>query len=93
MMEAVCTSETLVNLNLTTRRNIPEDSKLHTRCHDNLKSRISSHDVMGQIHPILPLAETCYVTCFSLLAFKGEIHGTIQVSNFAAQDLLVCTIK
>jgi hypothetical protein len=28
MMEAVCTSETLVNINLTTWRYIPEDSKL-----------------------------------------------------------------
>jgi hypothetical protein len=28
MMEAVCTSEMLVNFNMTTRCNIPEDSKL-----------------------------------------------------------------
>jgi hypothetical protein len=38
MMEAVHTSETSINFNLTTRRNIPEDYKLHTRCHENLKS-------------------------------------------------------
>jgi hypothetical protein len=38
MMEAVRTSETLVNINLTTRQYIPEDSKLHTRCRENLKS-------------------------------------------------------
>jgi hypothetical protein len=31
MMEAVRTSETLVKINLTARRYIPEDSKLHTR--------------------------------------------------------------
>jgi uncharacterized protein involved in response to NO len=29
MMEAVCTSETLVHFNVTTRRYIPEESKLH----------------------------------------------------------------
>jgi hypothetical protein len=29
MIEAVRTSETSVNLNVTTRRYIPEDSKLH----------------------------------------------------------------
>jgi hypothetical protein len=38
MMEAVRTSETSVNTNLTTRRYIPEDSKLHTRLRENLKS-------------------------------------------------------
>jgi hypothetical protein len=40
MMETVRTSETSVNFNLTTRRYIPEDSKLHTRRRENLKSRI-----------------------------------------------------
>jgi cell division protein FtsL len=38
MMEAVLTSQTLVNINLTTRQYIPEDSKLHTRRRENLKS-------------------------------------------------------
>jgi hypothetical protein len=38
MMEAVSTSETSVNLYQTTRRNIPEDSHLHTRYLENLKS-------------------------------------------------------
>jgi hypothetical protein len=38
MMEAVRTSETSVNINLTTRRYIPEDSKLHTHRRENLKS-------------------------------------------------------
>jgi hypothetical protein len=38
MMEAVRTSETSVYLNETTRRYIPEDSKLHTRRRENLKS-------------------------------------------------------
>jgi hypothetical protein len=38
MMEAVSTSETPVNFYETTQRNIPEDSHLHTRCRENLKS-------------------------------------------------------
>jgi hypothetical protein len=37
-MEAVRTSEMSVNFNLTTLRYIPEDSKLHTRRRENLKS-------------------------------------------------------
>jgi hypothetical protein len=38
-MEAVRTSETSINFNVTTRHYIPEDSKLHTRHRENLKSR------------------------------------------------------
>jgi hypothetical protein len=38
MMEAVRTSETSVNFNVSTWRYIPEDSTLHTRGRENLKS-------------------------------------------------------
>jgi hypothetical protein len=41
MMEAVRTSETSVNFNVTTQDNIPEDSKLHTRRRENLNSHIA----------------------------------------------------
>jgi hypothetical protein len=41
MMEAVRTSETSVNFNVNTRRNIPEDSKLHTRRREIMKSHKS----------------------------------------------------
>jgi hypothetical protein len=39
MMEAACTSETSVNIDLRTQQYIPEDSELHTRRRENLKSR------------------------------------------------------
>jgi hypothetical protein len=38
-MEAVNTKETSLNFYETTRRNIPENSHLHTRRRENLKSR------------------------------------------------------
>jgi hypothetical protein len=38
MMEAVRTSEMSVNFNVTTQRYIPEESKLHTRRRESLKS-------------------------------------------------------
>jgi hypothetical protein len=38
MMEAACTPETLVNFYQTTQRYVPEDSRLHTRRRENLKS-------------------------------------------------------
>jgi hypothetical protein len=40
MMEAVRTSETSVNFNVTTQGYIPEDSKLNIRRRENLKSHI-----------------------------------------------------
>jgi hypothetical protein len=40
IMEAVSTSETSVNFYHTTRHNNPEDSHLHTRRRENLKSYI-----------------------------------------------------
>jgi hypothetical protein len=39
MMEAARTSETSVNVYQTTRRYNPEDSHLHTRLRENLKSQ------------------------------------------------------
>jgi hypothetical protein len=45
LMEAVRASETSVNFNVTTRYYIPEDSKLHTRRRDNLKSHMNSAKV------------------------------------------------
>jgi hypothetical protein len=40
MMEAAHTSETSVDIQLRTQQYIPEDSELHTRCRENLKSHI-----------------------------------------------------
>jgi hypothetical protein len=39
MMEAASTSEISANFYQTTRRNIPEDSHLHTSNRENLKSQ------------------------------------------------------
>jgi hypothetical protein len=41
MMEAARTSETLVDIQLGTRQYIPEDSELHIRRRENLKSHIN----------------------------------------------------
>jgi hypothetical protein len=42
MMEAVRTSETSVSFYQTTLHNIPEDSRLHTRCRENQKYHLIS---------------------------------------------------
>jgi hypothetical protein len=45
MMKAASTSETLVNIYQTTPRNIPEDSHLHTRRRENLKSQLDMDSI------------------------------------------------
>jgi hypothetical protein len=50
MMEAVGTSETSVNFYQTTRRNIPEDSHLHTRRRENLKSHLVQTKPQHELH-------------------------------------------
>jgi hypothetical protein len=40
MMEAASTSETSINFYQTTRYNIPENSYLHIRSSENLKSQL-----------------------------------------------------
>jgi hypothetical protein len=42
MMEAVSTSEILVNFYQTTQRNNTEDSHLHTHCCENVKASLCS---------------------------------------------------
>jgi hypothetical protein len=39
MMEAIGISEMSVHFNVTTQRYIPEGSKLHARCCENMKSQ------------------------------------------------------
>jgi hypothetical protein len=48
MMDAASTYETSVNFYQTTRRNNPEDSHLHTRRRENLKSRYMKIDMVQQ---------------------------------------------
>jgi hypothetical protein len=43
MMDATGTSETSADIQLRTRQYIPEDSELHTRRRENLKSHNSQH--------------------------------------------------
>jgi hypothetical protein len=47
MMEAVRTSETSVNFNVTTRRYIPEESKLHSLSHTQVLNDMSLRQVQS----------------------------------------------
>jgi hypothetical protein len=49
MMERASTSETSVNFYQATRRNKSEDSHLHTRCRENLKSELKRLFYRGQL--------------------------------------------
>jgi hypothetical protein len=73
MMEAVHTSETSVNIYLTTRQFIPEDSKIHTRRRENLKSQtftfialnvlvLDTYAAFVRMHPLHEMPFYTYVT-------------------------------
>jgi len=73
MMEAARTSETSVDIQLRTRQYIPEDSELHTRRRENLKSHkfrnaksgITVRSVLScfLLNPLLPFhPSTVHVT-------------------------------
>jgi hypothetical protein len=64
MLEAVRTSETSVNIYLTTRQYIPEDCELQTRYRENLKSHIHER-YFRFIHPsIRPILHSYYLSNF-----------------------------
>jgi hypothetical protein len=78
MMEAVRTSETSVNFNVTTRRYIPEDSKLH-----GMKMLIGF--IRWRIHPVVGCCEHfMHLLVTGLLAFKD----TASSNSFVA--VLMC---
>jgi hypothetical protein len=60
MMEAVRTSETSVNIYLTTQQYIIKDCKLHSRRRENLKS----HNSKGSDDGVEHLKESCFWTLF-----------------------------
>jgi hypothetical protein len=70
MMEAVRTSETSVSFNVTTQINIPEDSKLHTRRRENLKS-----------HPVLSSTTRAAVSALLSILSTGTSHVFVYVST------------
>jgi hypothetical protein len=64
MTEAVRTSETLVNIYLTTWQYIPEDSKLHTRSRENMKShelQTVRHAVQGECSVVSTCLHVLYL--------------------------------
>jgi hypothetical protein len=60
MMKAASTSKTPVSFYQTTWCNIPEDSHLHTRCHENLKSHTMKNCFPGMQQEYLQLRNKPY---------------------------------
>jgi hypothetical protein len=58
MTEAVSSSEMTINIYQTIRRNIPEDSHLHTRCREDMKFQLKRKHVLVQQQPRLDLWDT-----------------------------------
>jgi hypothetical protein len=87
-MEEVSTSEASVNFYQTTRRNIPEDSHLHTRRRENLKSHSipdtavpGPHDIILRISSKGIQTRRTYVTYFTQHEFCQLIDKPFKSSS------------
>jgi hypothetical protein len=78
MMKAASTSETSVNFYQTTRRNNPEDSHLHTRRRENLKSHLVN----------LYEATLHYIRIYEALRIKKNFFTTHRPDDGDSKDLL-----
>jgi hypothetical protein len=94
MMEAASTSQTSVNSYQTTRRNIQEDSHLHIRRRENLKShRIFSLFVIQLLYDTVSIAEAMdYRTRYSWLTDlrNTEGHEQTNLRNYSSICLGGC---
>jgi hypothetical protein len=72
MKEALGSSETSV-LTRATRRNIPEDTILHSHCHENLKSYI-----------VLPWQNNCSSAIFNIELSEQELYQYAPMSSLFA---------
>jgi len=71
--EAVSTSETSVNFDVTTLRYIPEDSKLHTHRRENLKSRkLYLVHVQRELHTVLLISAVHCAGTNDRIVYKGK---------------------
>jgi hypothetical protein len=73
-MEAVRTSETSVSIYQTTRRNIPEDSHLHTCRRENLRSQLGS-----SVFPSLKFADR-HVDIVGDMELKNRVASISMLS-------------
>jgi hypothetical protein len=81
MMETASTSETSVNLYQKTRRNNPEDSHLHIRCRENLKSHknILTPNFLNMFSDPTPLIN---LPKYSRDIFYQEMYAVIQFTIY-----------
>jgi hypothetical protein len=84
MMEAVRTSETSANINVTTRRHIPENCKLHTHHRESLKSHTSSiaSESTQWLTGALSLIKAAESWGLSLISFRLAVRKVMQIGFF-----------
>jgi hypothetical protein len=97
VVEAAGTSETLVDIQLRTRQYIPEDSELHTRRRENLKSHVYTRSLrsaqnelkMGRSNPSVcsPVSPSVFPLECSISGSTGLIltkHSVVRFQIFKA---------
>jgi hypothetical protein len=81
MMEATHPSETSADIDLTTRQYIPEDSVLHTRRRENLKSHISAHVWVQMVYGRESLKITVFKSLSKLFIFFDTVWFTAWMKH------------
>jgi hypothetical protein len=79
-MKALRTSETSVHFNVTTWRYNPEDPKLHTRRHENLKSHIMIMNWKGHKRK-RPWPNLRYYTGICLKELSKIVKTSVRLAN------------
>jgi hypothetical protein len=92
MMEAVRTSETSVSIYLTTRQYIPEDSKLHTRHREILKS----HTITKSLDQLVKVAtgmsfSPVHCTVCHVCGRKKTINCYLRDTAYIDEDIQLST--
>jgi hypothetical protein len=88
--ETICTSEMLVNFNVTIRHYIPEDSKLHTRCHENLKSSQSCGCLSSPYALTLRISLRYSTICWTSLTVKWMWEQKCQATYICSHKKHDC---
>jgi hypothetical protein len=81
MMEAVSTSETSVNIYQTTWRNILEDSHLHTRRRENLKSHTDFLFILLGLQAVSSINSLSSIMYFVIIGTQC-CHSRLAVIEF-----------
>jgi hypothetical protein len=94
-MEAICSSETSVETQRTTRRHIPEDDILHNHRCENLKSYITSCRFKFSRYNFVCISHFSHICCMPRLAhpltfvYPNNIRWILNLTYYGANSIFI----